>query len=505
MLNYQQWLETPGKVVVILVQIERTPGTVTNYFSTHNITVDGFAYAGVIKNSFDITEAINTDYSASISYGSIDIVNGNGELDTNLTTNYIWVNKPIRVYIGGLPQPGSSPTLSDDFELVFSGLISDIDCKDRSTLTFKVRDSLEKLNTSLTETLLGNYFNGVDNVPTATYNNQNKNSLKPLCFGEVFNVTPLVSDPVNLEYMVNGATTEQIIEVRDNGVPVLFTTGSGIPSGSFRLLRNPAGTITCSLQGVKQSVDTTTGSVSAVYNAAVKNLILVILRSYGKTLAASEIDLPSFAGSYATEAAGVYLSDRINVLQLCQDLAKSSGCILTVTRLGKVKLLDLTIPTSASVTITDSDMFLNSLSISQRIPVVAGFKIGGAKNYTVQNNLVTAIPQQHKDAFASEYLESISADATVKTNYSITTEPTVESSYLISDVEATSIAIKKLNLFKAARTVYKMKCTAKYLSVQLGTAVAITSSRFGLSSTYGLVINTKPDWLSGNIELEVLV
>lgn len=505
MLNYQTWLEKPNVVRVLLVQIERTSGTVTEYLSTHTITVSGQDYQGIIKNSFEINEAINTDYAASISYGSVDIVNGNGERDSWLTNAYIWVNKVIRIYVGELPQSGITANLANDFELVFDGVIADIDSKDRFTLSLKVRDKLEKLNTSLSETLLGNYYNGADNVSTVTYNNQNKNSLRPLCFGEVFNVTPLVSDPVNLEYMVNNGSTELIIEVRDNGIPVLFTTGGTIPSGSFRLNRNPAGAITCSLQGIQQTVNTTTGAVSASYSPTAKNIILAILRSFGKTLAASEIELTSFAGSFATEAVGVYLTDRINVLQLCQELAKSCGCVLSITRLGRVKLINLVIPTTATISIGEGDVFLNSLQVSRRIDVIAGVKIGAAKNYTIQNNLVTAIPQEHKDIFASDYLESVSSDASVKTNYSITIEPNIEQSYLIDSAEADTIATKKLDLFKAGRTVYKLECTAKYLSVQLGDAIAITSNRFGLSNTVGLVIGTKPDWIKGKIELEVLV
>lgn len=508
MLNYQTWLETQGVVRVLLVRIERTPGTVTEYLSTHQITVtDGAgttAHSAIVRNNFEVTESINTDYSASISYGSVDILNGNGERDNWLTSAYIWVNKPIKIYVGQLPAPGVTPNLTNDFELVFDGVINDLDNKDRNTLTFKVRDKLEKLNTSISETLLGNYFNGAT-VATATYDNQNKNSLLPICFGEVFNVTPLLTDPVYLEYMVHNGTAELIIEVRDNGVPVIFSTGGTIPAGSFRLTANPAGTVTCSLQGAKVTVNTTTGATSSAYNASAKNVILTILRTYGKTLTASEIDLASFTGAYATEAVGVYLSERANVLQVCQDIAKSCGCVLTITRLGQVKLLDLAVPASAATTINDSGMFLNSLTVSRRIDVIAAVKLGIAKTYAVQNNLVTAIPQSHKDAFASQYLESVQSDATVKADYSITSEPSVESNYLINISEADTIATKKLNLFKADRKVYKMKCVSKYLSVQLGDAVSLTSSRFGLSSTPGLVISTKPDWINGNIELEVLV
>lgn len=506
MLNYQSWLETPGLVRVLLIQVDSyVSGTLaTKYLSTHTVVVGGTTYSGVVKGGFDISESISTDYGATISYGDIEVYNANGEFDSWLTSTHVWVNKAIRVYYGQLPSPGSTVSLSN-FEQVFDGIVSDIDSKDRFTLNLKVRDKLEKLNTTLTETLLGNYYNGTDNVPTTTYTNQNNNSLRPVCFGEVFNITPLLSDPVNLHYMINTVAVESILEVRDNGVPVQFSTAAPVPAGSFRLLQNPAGTITCSVQGTKLSVSTADGAVSQNYSATASNAILTILRNYGKTLAASEIELSSFI-SLGLQSVGVYLTDRTNVLQVCQELAKSCGLVLSTTRLGKVRLIDLAIPPSATTTITDSDILLNSFAVSRKLDVVAGFKLGYSRNYTQQTNLLTAIPQQHKDFFASDYTESIAQDSTTKAAYSITTEPALEATYLIDGTEADAVAQKKLNLFKVPRYVYKMTCTAKYLSVQVGTPVLLNNiSRFNIANTLGLVISTKPNWLKETIDIEVLV
>lgn len=505
MLNYQSWLEKPGLIKVLLVQVDSFVNGVlsTKYLSTHQLVVSGVTYSAVLKNGFDITESISVEYAASISYGDIEIYNANGEYDSWLSSSHVWVNKPIRIYYGELPKPGVT-TVIDDYEQVFDGIVSDLDSKDRFTLNLKIRDKLEKLNTSLSETLLGNYYNG-SSVPTTTYVNQNSNSLRPVCFGEVFNVTPLLTDPVNLHYMINTVAVESILEVRDNGVPVQFSTAAPVPAGSFRLTQTPVGTVTCSVQGTKQLVNTTTGAVSSGYSATASNTILTILRNYGKGLAASEVELSSFL-SLGAQSVGVYLTDRSNVLQVCQDIAKHCGLVVSTTRLGKVKLVDLAIPTSATVTITDRDVLLNSFSLSRKIDVIAGVKIGYSRNYTQQQNLLTAIPQDHKDFFASTYAESLAKDDAVKSTYSITTEPVLEETYLIEDVEAATVAQKKLNLFKTPRFIYKMTCTAKYLSLQVGDSVLLNNiSRYNISNTYGLVVSTKPNWMKESIEVEVLV
>lgn len=505
MNNYQTWLETPEVLRIAIVQVQPLVGGVltTRYLSTHPVTVDGIEYTPNIKGDITVSESANIDYSVSISYGDISIANNGGQYDTWLQD--IWVNKSVRIYIGSI----SSATTIGDFELVFNGLVSDIDSKDKNVLNIKLRDKLEKLNTSISETLLGNYYQGnvlADN--SAVYQNQYKNNLKPICFGEVHNITPLLTDPSLLEYMVSLEAVELIIEVRDNGVPVAFTTtgvGVAIPLGSFRLLNSPVGTITCSVQGVKRTVNIAAGTTSATYSDTASNTIATILKHYGQTVDYAEIDAASFA-SLGTQPVALYITDRANVLATCQSIARSCGMVVSVTRVGTVKLIDLVVPTSAARTITESDIFLNTLNMSNKLSVQAGVKLGYAKNWTIQNNLLTAIPQLHKDMYALEYLESTQYDNTVKANYSSTIEPDLEGTLLIDKVDADAIALKRLNLLKQQRKVYSMKCTSKWLSLQVGDSVNLQFTRFNLASgAFGLVVSTKPNWLRGYIEIEVLI
>ena len=506
MNNYQTWLETPNLVRIALAQVQALVGGVltTRYISTHGVIVDSIQYLPIIKNSISIEESISTSYAATISYGDIEIVNNNGEYDSWLTD--IWVNKSVKIYVGSMPAPGTSSVIAD-YELIFDGLIDDIDSKSRASLNFKIRNKLEKLNTSVSESLLNNYFHGAI-VSEVTSVNQYRNNLKPICLGELHNITPLLTDSSLLEYMVNYEAVEQIIEVRDNGVPVAFTqTGVGyaLPAGSFRLIKTPVGAVTCSVQGVKKTINITAATTTTAYANTAANTIAVILKLYGQTLAYTEIDSASFT-SLGTQAVGVYLDSRVNVLAICQDIAKSCGLILTTTRSGVVKLVDLGIPASATILITEADMLLNTLVIAQKTEVIAGVKLGYAKNWTIQSSLLTSIPEDHKDLYKTEFLESIQLDATTKTNYAITTEPALENTYLIDKTQADAIALKRLNLFKTPRKIIKMTCTARLLSVQVGDAVNVTASRFGLNSgSLGQVISTSPNWLKGTIEIGVLI
>jgi hypothetical protein len=322
--------------------------------------------------------------------------------------------------------------------------------------------------------------------------------------------------------MVNQEAVEQVIEVRDNGRPIAFTTTTStikFPDGCFKLLATPVGTVTCSVQGIKKNI-VNNNAVSGYVNTAA-NTIALIINLYGNQsgnyvengyvdkgyVKGNEVDIDNTSFStLGTEAIGVYLTDRVNVLAVCQEIAKSCGLILTTTRLGTVKLVELSIPASAEVNITESDMLLNTLAMSQRVDVVAGVKLGYAKNWTIQNNLVTAIPQQHKDMYATEWLESVQSDTVVANDYSVTTAPALENTYLVDKAQADAVALKKLNLFKTQRKILTMTCTARMLSLQVGDAVTVTASRFGLNNgRLARVVSTKPNWLRGTIEIGVLV
>jgi hypothetical protein len=508
MLNYQTWLESSNEVRILLVQVSVSVSgtTQTKYLSTHAVTVEGTEYLPIIKNNISIDESLSLDYAANISFGDVELANNAGELDAWL--GYVWKNRSLKIYYGGLPQPGAIVTLANNFELVFDGVCVDVDAKSRQTINLKIRDKLEKLNTPVSEDLIGNYYKG-QLVSETVVLNQNRNSLKPLIYGEVHNVSPILTDPTELEFMVAAGPVEQIIEVLDNGVPVSFTTVQAsetppLPAGSFRLLAPLQGTCTASVQGTARTINVSGSTYTDAYSPSISNTILNLLKFAGKGLDYSDIDAASFS-TLGTQACGIYLNSRTNVLAICQELAKSAGLTLAVTRTGKVRLVELAIPSASSITISDSDTMLNSLRIVSKPEIVGAVKLGYAKNFTVLSGLVTGIPEEHKDLLAKEYLEVLAEDSQVISAYGLDSEPVLESTSLINMEEAQLVAESKLALFKTPRVVYGMTCTSKYLNIDIGTPVTLVSNRYGLSGgKKGLVISTKPDWLRGKIEVEVI-
>lgn len=519
----QTWLESATAIRGILVEVTVYDiGAVANttlYLSNVGyITTDAsISYDPIIKGGVQFTESLSVEGSTSLSFGDIELSNHNGDIDDWIDADqYIWVNKSIKIYLG---DPfwvcANLAAVHSNFELIFDGVVADIDAKSRESLNIKVVDKLQRLNTVLTETTLGTY---------GTWNGgqTNQETIKPIIFGEVFNVEPLLIDPSNLDYMFNNGNSELLIEIRDNGVPLYTHDGTSViynpntnvvtlSTGIFRLGHPSVGTITVSAQGIKNSVNLITGAViSGTYSNNIANLIALIVTQYGTNpLVAGDLDLVNLAAfaTANTQSVGTYITDKSNILTVCQELAGSIGAQLFMTRAGKLQLLTLKEWTAESYTeIADTDILHHSLSISSKTDVIASTKLGGCKNWTVQENLLTLIDLSNKEYFKDAWLDVLTTNSSTKTLYSLNALPEQQECALIVDSEIQAEANRRNAYFDHPHIVYQFTGTAKLMSLVLGSYVNLTHNRFNLSAgKKGQIISLSPNWLKSTIEVEVII
>ena len=480
-IEFTDWLKKGGRYT-LLVEVDTT---VPRYLSTVAYTTlptDSPAnrvYSPVVSGGVAFTETLPLDGSATLSVGDIELNNDDGLLDSWLDD--IWVNKPIRIYIGDVSW------VRADFRLIFTGIVDNINSRAANRLNISLRDKLQRLNTPVSETLLGG-------------TTPNKDRLIPLCFGEVHNVEPLLVDPATLKYKVHGSAIERLIEVRDNGAPV--SVNESLIDGTFTLVAQQAGTITCSVQGDKPTT----------YSNRIADTITRLVTGYGKVsdrLTTADIDTAQFAAFNTAhpQRVGVYLNDRSNVIEVCQQLASSVGAQISMSREGLLRLLKITLPaTGTPLVVTPSDYVAKSLEIKERVDVKAAIKVGYCKNYTTQTGLNTGLPASHKDLFMQEYLSVTAKNQSVADTYKLNTEPVQTDTLLLTESDATAEANRLLTLWQQPRTVYKFVGYSHLLTVSLGQALTLVSPRFGLSEgKTGIVVGIQSDWVSRRVTIEVLI
>lgn len=484
--QFQAWAANPDAIRCVLVEaVANVSGTeTTRYLSNIGFVTSGTdtpantAYTACVQGGVNVSETLPLNGKASLSWGDIEVSNPDGVRDSWLGD--VWSGRAVTVRVGDVRWPLS------EFRTVFSGVIEDISVRSADTLNLLLRDKSQQLNSTLTEATLANA------TLTST-------TLKPLCFGEVHNITPVLSDAATLTYMVHDGPIEGVIEVRDNGIPVSF--GVNLANGTFSLSASPVGTITASVQGAKPS---------GTYLNTVGPLVKHIATTYGTTpLAVGDLDvaqIDAFSSTH-TQAVGVYLSGRTNTINVLQDLASSVGAQVTMSPGGKLQIKKVSLPAGGTpVNIGPSDMVVGTLAVSSVPPVVASVRLEYCRNYTEQKGLQTGLPPAHAELYGQEWLVVQAVNQSVADLWNLTTSPEATPTLLQVRLQAEAEASRRLDLWGVRRKVLKFDAFGAAVTYPLGGAVTLTHSRFGLSAgVTGQVVSKKTDWLGQKVSFEVLV
>ncbi len=486
--QFVAWLRDPSARRCVLVEVAANSGgvEVTRYLSNCGYvtsptdTPANTLYEAAIAGGVSVSEAMPLDGRPSISWGDIEVYNQDGARDSWL--NDIWSGRDVSVWVGDVSWP------RDDFWKVFSGVVEDVTSRSADRVNLLVRDRTQVLNSTMSESTLQN--------STLT-----SDTLKPLCFGEVHNVTPLLIDSATLTYMVHDGPIESVIEVRDNGVPVSY--GVNLAAGTFSLSASPVGTITASVQGSK---------AGGTYRNTVGALVQHIAKTYGASpLTDSSLDLAQLAAfdTANPQPVGIYLSARANTLDVLQQMAASVGAQVIFSPAGKLRVVRLTLPPPAGSTVNpvgETEVLYGSMAVSSTPAVQPAIRLAYCRNYTVQQNLTTGLPAAHIELYGDEWLVvQVKNDSTADL-WKMTTAPTEVQTLLQTRADTDAEAQRRLALWGVRRQVMRFDCRGFGLTYDLGSYVTLTHSRFGLSGgKTGQVITKKTDWLSQKVSFEVLV
>lgn len=490
------WLNSPSHIKCILLDITEITNSnnqnTTFYFSSMPYSNE---YTPIIQGGLSFTESLSADASISISYGTIELDNTGGHIDTFF--NYTWKKRPVKIYLG-------DPTWTkSDFILIFDGLVEDLISNGENSLSISLVDKMQRLNDIL-QTKLLQELNYSESTSTA------KENVVPLLFGEAFNFSPLYVDNGSTNntgkiYKIHDGAIQNIIEVRDNGVPIDII--KNLNKGEFETVSNPVGTITCSAR------------TNATTLCTVPELIKIIVKNYVTTVNVftdSEID---FSDITNTSKVGIYCNQRVNVLDMCNQLAKSINAGLICTNISvtgtsisdyqvstsKLKLIELKAPTGNSKwTLTDDYMVENSLSITELFPVKPIVNLAYCKNYTVQQTVADGVNPASN--FHEEYLYTTKTVSAQQTLYRDTGLVNEEITHLLITSEAQAEAEKRSSLWSVQRFLITATYLPQFIFVQLGDIVTIKSNRFNLTSGKpGFVYSIVRDWLTGLVTIGVLV
>jgi hypothetical protein len=439
-------------------------------------------YLAVVSSGLKMVESISLVTAASFSASNIELYNIGGALDAWLDD--VWTNQPFDVRLGDVRWPEA------DFRTVAVGIIEDIDgTKSRDRINIIVCDKLKQLDASVTEAKMGGVAPNPDTV-------------RRLLLGEVHNFTPKLKNPVTLEYEINAVDSERLIEVRTDGRPRSVT--ENLAAGSFTF-REAVGTglVTCSAQGVKPG---------GTYTNRIAPLIQYLVTQCGKAstrFTAADLDTANLAAFDAAhpQAVGLDIPERMNVIDACHQLADSVGAQMIPSRAGLLRLIQIVFPTSATTELRPTVQMERSIRLVAQTDVMASVTLGYCRNYTVQANLQTELPDAHKELFAQEWLTVSSAvDTAVQAKYKLDGVTPQQNTCLQDTAEAQGEADRRGAIFKVKRKTYQFEGTPANVLLELGQPVKLFSNRYSLAAgRFGVVTYLALDCDNFHVEVGVTV
>jgi len=228
------WLKTPEKILRILIEITNVTdvsgNTVTNSWASNGTiylsngaftssTSDNPAnksYLPIVLTGVDFSQSLSSSGEISVTYGDIEIDNFDGKNDTIYST-MVFTKKPITIYLG---DPNWSKS---DFKVLFRGIVADVVAKDRNTINIIIGDKLQYLDTTLSEDTILQQSKG------------NTLDLKPVTFGECFNITPLINQVYNTSPFNSTSIPypNNSISILEGGTVDFLVTTVLIPDGTI--------------------------------------------------------------------------------------------------------------------------------------------------------------------------------------------------------------------------------------------------------------------------------
>ena len=458
--EYKIWLANPEEDRLMLAEVKAysEASEVTRYLGSrfyHTGAADSPAnttYLGRLVGSPAFTVAMSEAFGGRsfISIGSIEIDNSDGELDSWITD--AWDGRDATIKIGDPAWEIS------DFRTILTGLVDRLAIQDDLTLELTLRDRQRQLDVPIQTTLIGSGPN--EDLPI------------PLCYGEVFNITPVLINDTTHEYQVHEGQIEDVVAVYEDGVATSLTVTEDLSNGKFTLSAAPSGTLTCDIKGHDPS-----GSYKTTPGDILREIVCRVLTD------PTDLDTSAFSAMNvdAPYTIGLYVSKRQNLLDIA-DVVLPVGWYYGFNRAGLFTLAVLKDPSEGSSVLTvDNLETTDDLGVQKADVPSWRARVGYKRCWTTSTNPDSTASETHRAWLKSEFtLIAKSEDASVKTTHLLAQDPEMFQSLIVGSSDATTEATRIQALFGTQRYTYSVSAFVAPYQVEIGDVVTITDDRFDL-------------------------
>lgn len=443
--------------------------------------------------------------ASSVGYGELVLINIDGALDTLIGQPMDGRRLVLRVGMAGAPYPAGWNTVLN--------ATMDAPSVSMTEVSIRLRDRMRDLDVPIQATR----YAGNNSLPNGLEGGEDdlKEQVKPLVFGQIFNAAPPCVNTSRLIYQVNDGAVAAISAVYDRGValtagaaytsqadmeanaPAAGNYRAWLAGGYFRLGSSPVGQVTA---------DVTQGATAANRTAAqiMKTLALRVGVSSGDIVSAdvSALDTANSA------VCGLWIADEMTAMAAMDAIANSVGAGYGFDALGQLRMAQLTLPGGTPVLELDSvsilALELQATATGESNIPPASIELRYAWNETVQESDLAGSVTDARRAWLKEASRRVTA-AGVSASVHPLAEPLVMETRLVSAANAQTEATRRTTLFAQRRdrlAVTLQTTPARLAALELGAVVRITYPRFGYDSgKLFRIIGLQTDLRRGQAEL----
>lgn len=451
-------------------------------------------FKALVNNPLQMQRSISSEGSA-ISFGSIQIENGDAELDA--LASYDWNGRKVVVKAGakGLPYA--------HFATVFSGAVEDFEFNDERII-LTVRDNRIRMDQFLS---VGTYA-GTGNLEGG---DDLAGQVKPLCFGKVLNVEPRLVDSVNLVYQVHDGSVLSIQLVRDGGVPL--TPGGDVPD--ITAVTPSAGTYVTQLSGGYIKLGSTpaariTADVEGDNGAGYVSTAGEIVKRIAKTRLAvspfdvSEIDDGAFnqIDMAVPGSVGIYVTDQVTASEAADALIIPLGAYWTFDRLGLLTGGVFVSPDESSIELDSTNIDIEGPEKVSSIPPAWRISVGYAPLGVVQgeDELAGATDEADRAFLTSPYRYVTTEIQSVRDRNNRASDKTILTR-LTEKADAEALLARLQQLWMVPREEFVVPVHNILYRVNQGATARLTHGRYQLGGVPFLITDIGEDAESGQTTL----
>lgn len=400
-------------------------------------------------------------------FGVLALNNADGGLDD--LAGFAFDGRRVRVYLGG---DGFSVS---DYGLIFDGTAEQIEFDDE-LVRVRLRDLQSRLDVDIQRASYGG-TGGLDGREGL------EGQPKPLCFGRVFHVEPVLVDPSALTYQVHDGPIEDVDAVYDRGVSL--TRVAGPPSagqyavdtslGTFTLGSNSAGQLTADVRGDK---------AGGVYVETVAAVVRRLVSGRSDLSDPDDLDLSSFDAMDAavTAPVGLFSSREATLLDLLDQVVAAVGAHFGFNRAGRLTIDRISAPSEPADFSFSEREILEIERVAVSLPAWRR-KIGYRRYWEVlgPDSVAGSVDEETRADFGEPYRYSVAEDAGIKTRH-LLSEEIVDETGLALKADAEAEAVRRLAVFGADRDAFRVRLKTQPFALELGQTVRIAYPRYRLAA-----------------------